>query len=108
MIVLILYYLFSWLQKYTINPYLQPHTHNNYIKYYLFRQLYQYFGFNLSQICKNTDDELLELMSHDKKSRDGAITCTLLTALGDYRTGMTVSRDGVTAALDILRDQLGV
>ena len=47
-------------------------------------------------------------MAHDKKSRDGAITCTLLTAIGDYRTGMTVSRDDVTAALDILRDQLGV
>ena len=52
-------------------------------------------------------DELLELMAHDKKSRDGAITCTLLAAIGDYRTGHTVSRDDMTAALDILRDQLG-
>ena len=53
-------------------------------------------------------DELLDLMCHDKKSRDGEITCTLLTAIGDYRIGQTVSPDNVTAALDILRDQLGV
>ena len=53
-------------------------------------------------------DELLELMRHDKKSRDGAITCTLLAAIGDYRIGQTVTPDDVTAALDILRDQLGV
>ena len=53
-------------------------------------------------------DELLELMRHDKKSRDGEITCTLLPAIGDYRINQTVSPDDVTAALDILRDQLGV
>lgn len=53
-------------------------------------------------------DELLDLMRHDKKSHDGEITCTLLTAIGDYRIGQTVSPDDVTAALDILRDQLGV
>ena len=53
-------------------------------------------------------DELLELMRHDKKSRDGEITCTLLAAIGDYRINQTVSPDDVTAALDILRDQLGV
>ena len=53
-------------------------------------------------------DELLELMAHDKKSRDEAITCTLLTAIGDYRTGMIVAPDDVTAALDILRDLLGI
>ena len=53
-------------------------------------------------------DELLELMRHDKKSRDGEITCTLLTAIGNYRIGQTVTPDDVTAALDILRDILGV
>lgn len=53
-------------------------------------------------------DELLALMRHDKKSRDGEITCTLLAAIGDYRTGHTVTPDDVTAALDILRDLLGV
>ena len=54
-------------------------------------------------------DELLELMRHDKKNRDAsAITCTLLTAIGDYRVGQHVSPDDMTAALDILRDHLGI
>ena len=53
-------------------------------------------------------EELLELMRHDKKSRDGEITCTLLAAIGDYRIAQTVTADVVTAALDILRDLLGV
>ncbi len=53
-------------------------------------------------------DELIELMRHDKKSRDGEITCTLLVNIGDYRINQTVTPDDVTAALDILRDQLGV
>ena len=52
-------------------------------------------------------DELLDLMRHDKKSRDGEITCTLLANIGDYRIDQTVSPDNVTAALDILRDLLG-
>ena len=53
-------------------------------------------------------DELLDLMRHDKKSRDGEITCTLLTHIGDYRIDQTASPDDVTAALDILRDLLGI
>lgn len=53
-------------------------------------------------------DELLDLMRHDKKSRDGEITCTLLTAIGDYCIDQTVTPDDVTAALDILRDLLGI
>ena len=53
-------------------------------------------------------DELLALMRHDKKSRSGEITCTLLTAIGDYRIDQTVTPDDVTAALDILRDYLGL
>lgn len=53
-------------------------------------------------------DELLALMRHDKKSRDGEITCTLLSAIGDYHIDQTVSTDDVTAALDILRDLLGI
>ena len=52
-------------------------------------------------------DELLELMRHDKKSRDGEITCTLLNAIGDYSIDQAVTPDDVTAALDILRDLLG-
>ena len=53
-------------------------------------------------------DELLNLMRHDKKSRDGEITCTLLASIGDYRIDQTVTPDDVTAALDILRDHLGL
>jgi 3-dehydroquinate synthase len=53
-------------------------------------------------------DELLELMRHDKKSRNGEITCTLLATIGDYRIDQTVTPDDVTAALDILRDHLGL
>ncbi|MBR3451874.1 MAG: 3-dehydroquinate synthase [Muribaculaceae bacterium] len=53
-------------------------------------------------------DELLALMRHDKKSRDGEITCTLLTSIGDYRIDQAVTPDDVTAALDILRDHLGL
>jgi 3-dehydroquinate synthetase len=47
-------------------------------------------------------------MRHDKKSRDGEITCTLLATIGDYRIDQTVTPDDVTAALDILRDHLGL
>ena len=53
-------------------------------------------------------DELLDLMRHDKKSRDGEITCTLLTTIGDYCIDQTLTPDDVTAALDILRDLLGM
>ena len=53
-------------------------------------------------------EELLDLMRHDKKSRDGEIACTLLANIGDYRINQTVTDDDVTAALDILRDLLGV
>jgi 3-dehydroquinate synthase len=64
-----------------------------------------YRGFPFT--CDDYDD-LLELMRHDKKSRDGEITCTLLAAIGDYRIDQAVTPDNVTAALDILRDLLGV
>ncbi len=64
-----------------------------------------YRGFPFT--CDDYDD-LLELMRHDKKSRDGEITCTLLTAIGDYRIDQNVTPDDVTAALDILRDLLGI
>ena len=53
-------------------------------------------------------DELLQLMRHDKKSRNGEITCTLLEAIGNYRLGQTVDCDDMSAALDILRDHLGL
>ena len=57
--------------------------------------------------CDDYED-LLDLMRHDKKSRNGEITCTLLSAIGDYRIDQAVTADDVTAALDILRDHLGL
>ncbi len=57
--------------------------------------------------CDDYDD-LLELMRHDKKSHGGELTCSLLSAIGDYHIDQTVTPDDVTAALDILRDLLGV
>lgn len=66
------------------------------------RDNYQDFPFT----CDDYDD-LLDLMRHDKKSRDGEISCTLLAAIGDYRIDQIVAPDDVTAALDILRDHLG-
>ena len=64
-----------------------------------------YRGFPFT--CDDYDD-LLELMRHDKKSRDSEITCTLLTAIGDYRIDQNVTPDDVTASFFILRDHLGL
>jgi len=55
--------------------------------------------------CDDYDD-LLALMRHDKKSNNGEITCTLLSAIGDYHINQMVTPGDVTAALDILRDHL--
>lgn len=57
--------------------------------------------------CDDYDD-LLALMRRDKKSRNGELTCTLLTAVGDYRIEQAVTPGDMTAALDILRDLLGL
>ncbi len=57
--------------------------------------------------CDDYDD-LLELMRHDKKSHDGEISCSLLTSIGECLIDQSVTADDVTAALDILRDLLGI
>ena len=49
---------------------------------------------------------LLELMRHDKKSRQGEINCTLLRRLGDPVLDNTISDDDLHTALDITRDYL--
>ena len=68
------------------------------------RDNYQDFPFT----CDDYDD-LVELMRHDKKNHSSsAITCTLLADIGDYRIDQAVTPDDITAALDILRDLLGV
>lgn len=51
---------------------------------------------------------LLDLMRHDKKSRHGEITCTLLAHCGDYRIAQVIQPDQMTAALDVFRDLMGI
>ncbi len=51
---------------------------------------------------------LLDYMHHDKKSVHGEINCSLLRACGDVETGITVTDDDMSAALDIYRDLMGI
>ncbi len=51
---------------------------------------------------------LLEYMHHDKKSVGGEINCSLLRAPGDVETGVTVTDNDMSAALDIYRDLMGI
>ena len=47
-------------------------------------------------------------MTHDKKSLNGEINCTLLSQCGQPHTDVTLSPDEVSAALDIYRDLLHI
>ena len=49
-------------------------------------------------------DQLIDLMRHDKKSRDGEINCTLLKQCGDPKIDNTITTHDIKAALDIYRD----
>lgn len=49
---------------------------------------------------------LLELMRHDKKSRQGEVNCTLLRHIGAPVIDNTIVPDDMTTALDITRDYL--
>lgn len=49
-------------------------------------------------------DQLLDLMRHDKKSRNGEINCTLLKECGNPTINNTINEDDLKAALDIFRD----
>lgn len=52
---------------------------------------------------------IIELMRHDKKNKgDGTISFTLLRAPGEIDTDATATPQEITAALDIMRDLLGV
>lgn len=64
-----------------------------------------YHGFPFT--CDDYDD-LLELMRHDKKSCNGEISCTLLSSIGNYHIDQIITPNDLTAALDILRDLLGL
>lgn len=52
--------------------------------------------------------ELIRLMRHDKKSRHGELTCTLLKAYGDAALGCVIDEDDMKNALDIYRDLAGL
>lgn len=49
-------------------------------------------------------DELLELMSHDKKNVDGVINFTLLGDVGDIRINQPASKEEIFEALDFYRE----
>lgn len=49
-------------------------------------------------------DELLELMTHDKKNKDGVINFTLLGDIGDIRLDQTASAEEIKQALDFFRE----
>lgn len=49
---------------------------------------------------------LLDLMRHDKKSRQGEINCTLLRHMGEPVIDNPISDDDIKTALDIMRDYL--
>lgn len=52
-------------------------------------------------------DMLLDLMRHDKKSRNGEINCTLLKSCGVFTINNTINEDDIKTALDIYRDLMG-
>lgn len=51
--------------------------------------------------------KLLAWMRHDKKNADGQICCSLLSALGQVHTGVTVSDKDIEEALDFYREFVG-
>lgn len=53
-------------------------------------------------------DELLSLMRHDKKSRQGEINCTLLKHSGAIVIDNEINDDDMRNALDITRDLMGI
>ncbi|MDO4951278.1 MAG: 3-dehydroquinate synthase [Bacteroidales bacterium] len=53
--------------------------------------------------CKHYD-QLLELMTHDKKNTGSSINFTLLADIGSLRLNQTATRDEIFEALDFLRD----
>ncbi len=73
-------------------------------------RLADYVRENYGVISITCDDypELVSLMQHDKKSRNGEINCTLLEDCGKIHIDQTVGRDEMEAALDIFRDLMGI
>ena len=65
--------------------------------------------YNAPDITCDDYDELLELMTHDKKNeRNGEINFTLLRNIGDLRIDCIASTDDIKASLDIFRDLMHI
>ena len=56
------------------------------------------------QITCNDYDELIELMTHDKKNTADTINFTLLAEIGDIRINQTATKEEIAEALDYYRE----
>lgn len=58
--------------------------------------------------CCDDYDRLYELMTHDKKNKDGKINFTLLRNIGEIEINQHCKRTEVELSLDFLRDATGI
>lgn len=63
-----------------------------------------YNNYGAFHITCDDYNELLDLMSHDKKSNSGEMNFSLLNGIGDIKIDCIASKDEVKSALDIYRD----
>ena len=70
------------------------------------QQTVRFIRHHYGQLDITCDDypDLMELMAHDKKNKDGVINFTLLGGIGDIRINQTASDDEIKEALDFLRE----
>lgn len=66
------------------------------------RFIREYFGY-LPIACDDYD-ELITLMTHDKKNRNGIINFTLLGEIGDIHINQTATKDEIKETLDFFRE----
>ena len=66
------------------------------------RFIREYFGY-LPIACDDYD-ELIMLMTHDKKNRNGIINFTLLGEIGDIHINQTATKDEIKETLDFFRE----
>ena len=66
------------------------------------RYIIEYYG--KMQITCNDYDELIELMTHDKKNTADTINFTLLAEIGDIRINQTATKEEIAEALDYYRE----
>ena len=66
------------------------------------RYIIEHYG--KMQITCNDYDELIELMTHDKKNTADTINFTLLAEIGDIRINQTATKEEIAEALDYYRE----